>query len=292
MDPAQALDTSRDLPIFGRLDIESQSLCNRDCWFCPRTYDRTGTYLDAAGRPVVWRMETAAILDLLDQAAAMGFAGEVAFHYYSEPLLDDRNVTLAREAVGRGMRPYLHTNGDVLARDEALCREVRDVYERIVVGLYDYETADELADLKAWWRSRLGEAKLDFVPIKRAGPAAVPSSGLPRSLVPTDRRMTVPDLTFPNGPCHRPLIRMIIAWDGRMANCCEDVAGAFDLGSIHESTLAELWNSPQHRQVVADLLAGRREDYPLCANCPMSPSGPPPAGEQLRIAPRRYAPGG
>lgn len=85
-------------PLFERMQIESQSNCNRACWFCPRTHDRSGRYLDAAGTAVLNRMPTEEILDLLDQAVARGFRGRVAFYHYSEPLLDDRNVIARRRA--------------------------------------------------------------------------------------------------------------------------------------------------------------------------------------------------
>jgi MoaA/NifB/PqqE/SkfB family radical SAM enzyme len=93
-------------------------------------------------------MHTEKIFDLLDQAQAMGYQGRVAFHHYSEPLLDERNITLAREARKRGMKPDLHTNGDILKTDDDLCRQVEGVYDFVVVGLYDYRTNDELEKTK------------------------------------------------------------------------------------------------------------------------------------------------
>jgi radical SAM protein with 4Fe4S-binding SPASM domain len=277
---------ANDLPLFERLQIESQANCNRDCWFCPRTYDRSGAYLDPAGRRVWNRMPTDTILDLLDQAAAMGFGGRVGFHHYSEPLLDGRNVMLAREARARGLEPYLHTNGDVLARDDRLCDEVMDVYELVVVGVYDYETGEELEAAKGYWRDRLAGARsLEFSAIGLTG---AHSMGIPRAQVPTDARMTVPDLVFPGGPCHRPLIRMIVRHDGEMLNCCEDTSGDWSLGNVYDSSLADLWFSERHAEVVADLLGGRREKYALCRRCPLSPTGPAPAGERISISPRRY----
>src|SRR5205814_6632472 len=56
------------IPLFERMLIESQSNCNRSCWFCPRTYDRSGKYLDEVGKPVLNQMPTEKILDLLYQA--------------------------------------------------------------------------------------------------------------------------------------------------------------------------------------------------------------------------------
>jgi radical SAM protein with 4Fe4S-binding SPASM domain len=279
-----------ELPLFERLQIESQSNCNRACWFCPRTYDRSGSYLDHDGQRVWNRMPTETILDVLDQAVAMGFRGRVGFHHYSEPLLDSRNVVLAREARARGLHPYLHTNGDVLARDEALCEEVIAVYELIVVGLYDYETDEGLAEAKRYWADRLAGARnLDFSPIGLSGARSAHSIGIPRALVPTDGRMTVPDLTFAGAPCHRPMIRMIIRHDGEMLNCCEDTHGAWGLGNVHDSSLEELWLSERHVRVVEDLIAGHREKYALCRNCPLTPTGPALAGEKIRMVPRRYA---
>jgi hypothetical protein len=71
------------IPLFERLLIESQSNCNRSCWFCPRTYDRSGKFLHAVGKSQLNQMPTEKILDLLDQAQALGFKGGVGFHHYS-----------------------------------------------------------------------------------------------------------------------------------------------------------------------------------------------------------------
>ncbi|MGH2360228.1 MAG: SPASM domain-containing protein, partial [bacterium] len=278
----------RRIPLFERLQIESQSNCNRSCWFCPRMYDRSGKYLDEAGKAVFNRMPTEKILDLLDQAKALGFRGRVGFHHYSEPLLDDRNVMLAQEVKSRGMEPYLHTNGDRLKRDDRLCEEVKKVYALIVVGLYDYGTNEELEEAERYWRARLAGANLAFSPIGLSGARSARSIGVPKALVPSDARMAIPDLTYANAPCHRPLIRMIIQHDGEVCNCCEDTYGAFELGNVYKISLDELWFSERHVQVVGDLIAGRRGEYGLCRQCPQSPTGPAPGGKGIEISPRRY----
>ncbi len=280
--------SKRRIPLFERLQIESQSHCNRSCWFCPRTYDRSGKYLDDAGKAVFNRMPTEKLLDLLDQAQALGFRGRVGFHHYSEPLLDDRIVMLVREVRSRDMEPYLHTNGDRLKHDDGLCEEVKKVCALIVVGLYDYETNEELEEAQRYWRARLAGANLAFSPIGPLGARSTRSIGVPKALVPSDARMAIPDLTYANAPCHRPLIRMIIQHDGEVCNCCEDTYGAFKLGNVYNSSLNELWFSERHVQVVEDLIAGRREVYSLCRQCPQSPTGPTRGGRRIEIAPRHY----
>jgi radical SAM protein with 4Fe4S-binding SPASM domain len=228
-------------------------------------------------------MPTNKILDLLDQAQALGFQGYVGFHHYSEPLLDKRNMTLAREVRKRGMKPYLHTNGDVLKRDDDLCANIKNLYEYIVVGLYDYETDEELEEAKQYWQIRLAGANLMFSPIGLSGAQAAHSIGIPRALVPPDIRMAGPDLTYANAPCHRPLIRMIIQYDGTVAHCCEDTFGSFDLGNVYEQSLEALWFSDRHVEIVKDLVAGARQKYSLCLNCPLPPTARAPQGKKIDI---------
>jgi len=40
-------------------------------------------------------------------------------------------------------------------------------------------------------------------------------------------------LTYKNAPCRRPLIRMMIRYDGEMMNCCEDIHAQFGLGNVY-----------------------------------------------------------
>ncbi len=288
MSPRMQQEHPQAIPLFERLEIESQSYCNRDCWFCPRTFDRTSKYKDEFGQSIIRQMPTDTILDLLDQAQKLGFDGEVSFHFYSEPLLDPRNTMLAREAKRRGMKPRLHTNGDVLLHNDTLCEEILNVYDLIVIGIYDYCTNGELDDAKRFWEARLSGSQLMFCPIKLGGDRSLYSLGVPRALVPTDERFSVPSLTFTNAPCHRPLIRMLLRYDGEMCICCDDVAGDFKLGNIYGHSLQTLWYSKQHVKIVQDLKAGRRELFPLCQNCPQAPSAPSPSGARIRMKPRKF----
>lgn len=277
-----------ELPLFERLEIETQSHCNRSCWFCPRVYDRSGAYLNADGTPIRAQMPTDLIVQILDQAQEMGFDGLVSFHFYSEPLIDKRNTELACAARARDMKPYLHTNGDVLRNNDALCTAVSELYDYIVVGIYDYTTNDELEAEQIFWRAKLPDADLKFSTIGEGEARTAKSMSIPRAIVPTDRRIAVPDLTFPNGPCHRPLIRMFLRYDGEMCFCCEDMNADFTLGNIHTSTLEDLWYSDRHAEFTRDLVAGHRDKYLLCRNCPLSPSAPAPDGQKIRPEFRRY----
>ena len=185
------------------------------------------------------------------------------------------------------MRPYLVTNGDPLRESDALCDAVTHVYTRIIVGLYDYQNRADLDAAKRYWWRRLGGARLRFSIIRRDSARSEVTQVIPKALVPPDSRVTLPNLVFCNGPCHRPAVRMIVQYDGTMLNCCEDLTGAFALGNVYEKSLKDLWFSPGHSDLCRSLIAGERARYALCAACPLPPTSKLPGGRPLDFAPRR-----
>jgi radical SAM protein with 4Fe4S-binding SPASM domain len=63
--------------------------------------------------------------------------------------------------------------------------------------------------------------------------------------------------------------RLIIYHRGEMLMCCDDIGGEFNLGNINDSTLADLWWSERHQEIVTTLAtAGGRAKYPFCWDCP------------------------
>lgn len=248
--------------MFKRILLELQSNCNRECFFCNRIGDESGKRI-VNGKNVIRTMPTHYALDILDQAAALGFTGHIAFHHMSEPFLDPRIIDMAWAAKERGMRPYEHTNGDVLRKNDALCKAAVEVFEYIVVGLYDYKNETELAAEKQYWQHRLKGTQVRF---------SLGNEVFPRTFIPFDDRMFREKKPYPQGACSRPFIRLIIHYDGNVALCCEDMVDSFDLGNAFETPIQEIWYSQKHSQIIRDLQQGRRERYPLCSHCPLPPT--------------------
>jgi MoaA/NifB/PqqE/SkfB family radical SAM enzyme len=134
--------------LFQRVVIELQSNCNRDCYFCCRQSDTSGKRRTSAGNKVSKSMPTEIVMKLLDELESLSFKGYITFHHLSEAFLDERLIQIATDARTRGMRPYVHTNGDVLRNDEELCKKSAEVFEYVVVGLYDYKNQEEKEDQK------------------------------------------------------------------------------------------------------------------------------------------------
>lgn len=262
----QSYEKKYGFPFFGRLLLELQSNCNRDCFFCPRHGDDSGKRVTADGSRVIEAMPTDAALRILDEAERMGFRGRVNFHHLSEPFLDKRLVDMAKEASKRGMHPYVNSNGDPLRSNEDLCRRAASVMEKINIGLYDCKTPEEMERQKAFWRERLQGTQVTF--------STAAQNPRPRSFLELNA------LSYPDGPCTRPLARLIVHYDGSTALCCEDMKDEFELGNAFDLGVEDVWFSARHRRIVQDLLEGRRAGHPLCARCHEKPTDPTPASRR------------
>jgi MoaA/NifB/PqqE/SkfB family radical SAM enzyme len=253
-----------ELPLFQRVVIELQSHCNRTCYFCCRESDTRGKRKFADGRSVQQAMPTDKVMALLDELQALGFTGYITFHQLSEAFLDKRLMEVARAAKTRGMRPYVHTNGDVLRHNAPLCAEAAGVFDYIVVGLYDYTSPAEKEAEKEFWRARLRGTQVMFSLAEKVYARTHSAANAPMSLL--ERR------SYANAPCADPLKYLLIHYNGDVAYCCEDMYGELPKLNIFDTSIREAWYCSRHRQIAKSLLMGDRHKFDLCARCTMAPN--------------------
>ena len=251
------------IPLFQRVVIELHSHCNRTCYFCSRESDTSGKRKTADNKSVVQFMSTERINMLVDELEAMGFTGYITFHHLSEAFLDKRLVEIARDARRRGMKPYIHTNGDVLRSDEALCREAAEIFAYIVVGLYDYKTEEEKQREKEFWSRRLRGTTVMF---------SLAEKVYARTHSPISSQMTAIRRTHPSAVCAEPLKYLVIHYNGDVACCCEDMHGELLRMNVFETNIKAVWYSARHARLIDALQAGNRKQFALCTKCTMGPS--------------------
>jgi MoaA/NifB/PqqE/SkfB family radical SAM enzyme len=126
------------------VEIETFTYCNRKCYFCPNA--TMPERQDLAGNKF---MDEALYLRILDELASVGFAGQVQFGRYNEPLSD--RIILNRIGQARAKLPraylYTHTNGDFLTR--RYLDDLRDA------GLNELAVQTYLRNQERWDESKI-----------------------------------------------------------------------------------------------------------------------------------------
>lgn len=67
--------------------------------------------------------------------------------------------------------------------------------------------------------------------------------------------------------CVLPFRQMVIAWDGRVGLCCEDIFLEHQLGEVMKAPLLEIFNNKAYQMVRRLHEKGHREKIPLCREC-------------------------
>lgn len=229
--------------LFDRLEIETISMCNRRCPTCLRNAypDKAVTvrYFEPHSLPMP------IVENLLDQAKALGFRGALVLSLYNEPLMDGRIARFAEHARALDCfgEIFICTNGDYLTPE--LARELDGQLDSIRIALYDRPARGP--EMRSWFTKTR---------VTLTGGRHIP------------RHYTPGAASYPDQPCEmESQLRCMIASDGTLRLCCEDIAGGWQLGSIFERTLEDLWFGEPHASILERLQhPGGREGY--CKTCP------------------------
>lgn len=241
-----------------RVEIETSSRCNRQCYYCPVSVDPRPDH----------RMEESLFLDIVDQLAEMRFKGVFSPHFYGEPLLDPRLPRLMAEVKRRlpHVLVEIYTNGDALTPRKA--QELLDAGVGLFFVTMEKGMPKALADTRAslpWWTWRRHFLLRDFddhvrAPYNRGGTVLFPGR----------------EARFDR--CLLPAAALLVdAW-GKVKLCANDYYGVEDWGDLHHERLRDIWERPDFRKLRYDLLDGIfvRE---VCRVC----SGRAPAPAPLRV---------
>jgi radical SAM protein with 4Fe4S-binding SPASM domain len=212
------------------------------------------------------RMSDDLFYKVIDDAVAMGHTGWVNLQHFNEPFQDPRIGKFAAYAKDKGAfsKVYMHSNADLITKRKAV--EVDGILDEITIALYDETGGQPMAPIKAANRRHELQSWFTQTHLKWTTATHLVTHFSPYAnllpLIEANR----------DKPCTREVqLRMILDWKGDMLLCCEDIAGLWKLGNVADRTVAELWNSDKHQDILATLsVDGGRLTYPFCRSCPRS----------------------
>lgn len=232
--------------VFPNIAIETTSMCNRGCSFCPVGHAR---------KPVT-RMKHELFDRIVAQLAAIHYRGDICLQWYNEPLADRRLPawTAACRAACPHSFIYVNSNGDFLTQPlfDSLVTAGMD---RIQVSQYDGHIQENVQAVLDAGRH------LDRLQVGLKGAAELTNT----------RGGTVAHLTVNDQPiqerCTRPDEQLIVDASGNVPLCCNDYHVSHRIGSAWESTLLELWTARKFEEARRAVRGGDRSQIQVCRAC-------------------------
>ncbi len=226
--------------------IETCSMCNRRCHFCPVAYYPRPKKL------MRWHLYAKIISELKE----IGFAGKIGLHSYNEPLLDKRLPRLIRYA--RNNLPsatiMFSTNGDLMTLELWLkLREAGLDYAWIKQydGHINPNVRHVMEHLSGQERKRFQVSVFSAYTDTRGGLL---------------KHMGQLEAPLKAG-CLRPRFQMVIAFDGKVPICCQDYLARHVMGDVNRESLMDIWNNRKFQHARAHLRLKDRSFSIVCSNC-------------------------
>ena len=255
------------------VSLETYARCNAACTFCPYpTLDRIGTKLDDN---LLWR--------LVDEMSEWKLPFDFCPFKVNEPLLDKYRLMPLLEAMEERTLAdiRLFTNGSALTFEWAERLNQLDRLKVLWVSLNSHDPAAYKDLMGLDFKHVSGNLDMlhesDF-----RHPVVVSRVGADQAFVEYCHKRwpefecvlikkdgwlgyTDPDIDqVPDTPCSR-WFEMSIMSNGRVALCCMDGKGEFEIGDLNKQTLLDVYNTPNWRNRRLQMIS-RKEVYP-CSTC-------------------------
>lgn len=218
------------LDMFNNIEIETTTICNRKCEYCPNSkHDRGMFYMDI-------KLYKKIINDL----AKINYAGRLSPHFYGEPLCDTRIVELMEYTHLKLPKAKLiiFSNGDLLTPY---------LYHQLLnVGVDHFEITDH-PPVKN--NIRFEKAKYQ----KHDEQVLYNRGGL------VDFGVKVTNCTLPKK-------NVVVDFDGNVILCCNDYFSTIKFGNLNEKSIMDVWDSDSYKNFRKNLDKNVMT-CPLCIKC-------------------------
>ncbi len=249
-----------DVPPFTCLELNILAICNRKCFFCPKS--------DREKFPNLKEYISFEFYEeLMKQLASVHYRGRISLCGLSEPFIHKGLNRLVQITKQHCPKCYLDiiTNGDFLTVDN-----VKELFgsglDNLKVSMYDgpqqipkfekIKEALQLTNKQFDARPRYLSADQDFgMTINNRGG----SVNLPQYNV-------VPLAEPLKQSCYYPFHKLIIDYNGDVMICPSDWEKRLVVGNLNKKSIFEIWNSPGMKEVRLRLINKDRSKAP-CTQC-------------------------
>jgi radical SAM protein with 4Fe4S-binding SPASM domain len=280
--------------------LDIHSYCNAKCEICP--------YPELSRKLSMGTMDEWLFHKIIDDFALIvkehKVRGHILFCNMGEPLVDSNVISKIDYASKAGLQCVLQTNAFLLTREKTdqllatgfngpiyiSCHGITPAVYKNVMGLdieqtlknidylierYPRENIQiravpyqwplgEVLRVKRFWRNRGVRVKI-FLPNSRAGLVSQCLSS----------RLKYPGEKLRGCKKNLPLSDIVVAFNGDVILCCEDMGRRVVLGNLKEKSIEQVWNSSLANNILDQIYNGRHSGSEfICKQCEFGVSTP------------------
>lgn len=245
-----------NLSLFKIIHIETRTLCNGACSFCPAA-------AQYKSRPDFY-MPKEMYSKIIDQLQLLNYRGRISSYCNNEPLIDERIYDFLKEARIKCPDSYLEvkTNGKNL--DIEKLRLLIDIGVN-KISINDYENTDDFSPNIKKIIHAIFENKLEFKKSK------VSIAWRKQKQILQNRAGTSPNLPPASVPmrrfCSRPFEMITIGTEGQIGICSSDFNFQHTIVNIKDMSLSEAWHSSEYQRIRDNIVHGDRTCTVPCRKC-------------------------
>lgn len=233
--------------IFDSINIETTSICNRRCQFCPvNYYPRKRAEMDQK-----------LFSKIINELAKIKFFGRISLHSYNEPLLDKRIVNLIKEIRQKCPRAFIviYSNGDLINL-ELFDQLINAGMNLLHVTQYDKTINNELQTII--------NKRQNLITIKKLQPADICNRA--------GALKNIKKSNYQAKPCFLPAKQLVINVKGEVILCCNDYFAQEVMGNCRQDNLVNIWQNKKFNKFRNCLKRGGRSIFKLCRHCDYRPT--------------------
>jgi len=250
---------------FDEIQIETTSVCNRSCDFCP----------NSVNPPPSSRMSSVLFQKIADELGDMEYSGNIALYLRNEPFMDKslhKSVRLIRDKCPKSFI-YIASNGDLVTVEKLI-----QVFDAGMSGvaLSAYDGKEQTADFHALAKKFVSKyPSVNYVSGRRdihdhtnkyiwvTSYSDNPENFFNRAgTVSVHAKLKKPLPLM----CTLPFKQLCVTATGEVALCCADWYAEAGLGNVNNHSLLDIWFSLEFRSY-RDSLSNFDRSKHLCDKC-------------------------
>lgn len=268
---------------FAMVGIETTTLCNQRCGYCPHADDEARRSKQKRGH----QMPQTLFSNIIDQLQGFGFGGQITLNGYGEPLLDCLLVDRVREIREKLPRAYISINSNGAKLTAEKLQELIDVgLSHIDITNHHERGTGAYADLEQKIEGLRADPKFGRYIFYKEQIGKIYNRGGAVNAEALDQYVKVGYLAGPQDRlvCLSNMFTLTIAVDGAVLICCNDFDHREPMGKLGENgreSMEDIWCSEKFRRLRIEILRGDFRNR-VCRRCNIGLHPVTPESESLR----------